>query len=306
MDKPHHPRALVLCDLDGTVIDDHGKSDPIIPELFHAAAEQNILVGWASSTSDEGLQRWEQLLGIRSGTMQVRICEDGLLITAPRGWFPHAIAPNRSQHILDRQVGRWIRRFRAIRIGLREFCRRRQLSYLGTHPSSWSMNTQRVAPPYRSIVCVDSTRLGSFTCEAKLVGNGMVDGLRPGELATASWLLQGSLSRTIRMLAVENRIPIAKLDVGDSYVDLPHPYANKGEALQHLRHLVPSTIPIYMVGNGTNDLSCAGIHSVELIAVGDSTPKLKQVAARVMRGPLYHGVIEFFRTVLFRKFRISG
>ncbi|MFH1426438.1 MAG: HAD hydrolase family protein [Candidatus Kerfeldbacteria bacterium] len=299
------PRALVLVDLDGTVIDDRGKCSPEIPLAFSTAARHGIMMGWATSTSDFGIRRWERILGIDHDIMQVRVVEDGAVITGPNGWFARNVDQYRSTQYTSPTVRRWIYRFMMLRRGVQLFCMSKGFRYVEDHPSTWIQTHAILSPKHQAIVCADRTRLFSFTCEVRRIAQDNRFGRVAGMLEISPWLTKECVAGEIVNLARFLRIPTHRLDAGDWYIDLPHPTATKGEALRRLRDLLHHNVPIIMIGNGSNDLSTAGIDGVELVAVGDATPALKAVANTVVERPAYHGVLEFLDEVLFPRYDIS-
>lgn len=304
MNTPFHfggIRAVVLFDLDGTMLNEHtGKTHPEMPTLLKTAADAGICCGWASSTSDLGLLAWERLLGIDDRTMPVRVSEDGLLCTAPQGWFSNNRGPHdkarggRSWFTTDNNLVGRREQYRQLRDELRRWARSQDYGWVETHSSTWARLTSLFPSAHSAVIAVDITREGSFTCEVRqILGNGECSRLQ------ANPVLTGKVVRpAVAEIAKRISLPDHLCENGMGWIDLPHPFATKGGALRQLRTLVPEEIPLIMVGNGSNDLSCAQIPGVQLVAVGDSTDTLKAVAHHVTAGPNFLGCHEYLTEVL--------
>lgn len=267
---------MIAFDLDGTLITNEGNIE--VNDLagpLARAREAGVTVGWASDTSLGGLRAWEELLGLQ-GLMDFYVAENGGVVYLPGSTSP--VFTIGGAEDLRKQ-------YNQLRTTLIQWLQGQGISVLLTHASSWCKRGEK-PPDDGPLVIIDDTRLVSFTCEVRQVVEGQL---------VIDQELTRQVGKQIMIFAAELNIG-SEVEIGDRFVDAPTPGATKGRALQVLRQKTGKNIA--MIGNGTNDCSCAGMDGVTLYAVADSKQALLAVAHHVMSQPCSAGAMEALQHIM--------
>ena len=283
-----HSKMIILLDLDDTVLGPNMTISPTLVNALEATAAAGALLGWASYTSDKGLRAWERQMGIPEDLLPIRVSEDGAYITAPLGVFTDS-HDGRSRISILTGEERWSNIFRNIREEVMRKAREAKWGLVETHPATWAMNTTSFSPIHPAMVAVDVTRRSSFTCEVR----GIARGDPPGQLLINS-THTNTVKDWVRRAAKKHGISGNRVNTGNGWVDLGHPTASKSAAIAKLQEALPDR-PIYMIGNGKNDI--VELEGVHLVAVGNACPALKDVADTTTQANYSAGVIEFLESL---------
>jgi len=262
-------RHLLVCDLDGTLVDKSLELDPALVEAFHRASERGLLIALATGRMPPGAERYREELGITAPSIYyngalVRDHEGGrdlLALTLPRGLLgrTYEIFANAPVHPLfyrDDQL----------------FCL--ELTFpVRDYGDTQGLSVNPIPDPDQFLT------LGAFV-KSLFIGHPQMLPLLRAEMAQAA----GDAARLVMTRS--------------DYLEMIPAGASKGVALDALAaHLDVPLDRVVAVGDQENDLEMiqrAGIG----VAMPDAPVAVRGAAKRVAPMPEDGGLVALFREIL--------
>jgi Cof subfamily protein (haloacid dehalogenase superfamily) len=262
-------RDLLVCDLDGTLVDRSGAVDPGLVQAFHAAAARGLLISLATGRMPAGVDRYRDELGLTAPLIfyngaLVRDPRDGrdlLSHTLPRGLLREAYevfchAPVHPLFYRDDQI----------------YCLERTYP-VKEYGDQQGLTAEVIADPGSFL------GLGAFV-KALFMAHPATLGLLRPELAG----LAGARARLV----------MTRTD----YLEMIPAAASKGGALRCLAsHLGVPLARVVAVGDQENDtemIEAAGLG----VAMPQAPAPVRQVADRVAPWPGEGGLLALLREIL--------
>ncbi len=263
------PYDLLVCDLDGTLIDHSGLLDPDLVAAVRRAADRGLLISLATGRMPAATDRYRDGLGIRAPIIYYNGAllrdplsgEDLLSLTLPRGVLRHAYeiiahAPVHPLFYRDDQL----------------FCLEQSLP-VRTYCDEEGLRAEVVPEP------ADFLSLGAFV-KSLLIGH-------PAALPLVREELEAVVGEGAKLLRTRS-----------NYLEVVPSAASKGRALARLAdHLAVPLERVVAVGDQENDLEMIQAAGMG-IAMPHAPEFVRAAADRVAPEPGAGGLLALFRELL--------